>query len=76
MRKIMMNDLGEKPLKEVFETFVINGRAKGLAEATVKKYYEHLYSAVKHFEVEQPISNVPIHGIFECFLPLLYSSIK
>ena len=58
MKKIKMNDVNEKEVKEVFEIFVISAKAKGLSDVTIKKYYEHLYSISKHFNLEEPLKDL------------------
>ena len=57
-RKITMNGQSRKPLKEVFDDFVVSQTAKGLAEVTITTYHRHLRSMSYHLDIQKPLDTL------------------
>ena len=57
-RKITMNGQSRKPLKEVFDDFVVSQTAKGLSEVTFTTYHRHLRSISHHLDIQKPLDSL------------------
>jgi len=54
-RKIHMNEHSGTSLKEVWESFIISQTSRGVSEATIKNYHNHLKSISHHIDIEMPM---------------------
>ena len=54
-RKIHMNEHSGTSLKEVWESFIISQTSRGVSEATIRNYHNHLKSISHHIDIEMPM---------------------
>ena len=53
-----MNEHSGTSLKEVWESFIISQTARGVSEATIKNYHNHLKSISHHINIEMPMEDL------------------
>ena len=57
-RRIRRNEHSGTSLKEVWESFIISQTARGVSEATIKNYHNHLKSISHHIDIEMPMEDL------------------
>ena len=57
-QKINMNEQVGTSLKAVYESFIISQTSKGVSDATIKNYHNHLKGISKHLDIEMPFETL------------------
>lgn len=57
-KKIKMASQNSKSISEVFQEFVMSQSAKGVSDATLETYHQHITCIAKHLDTQQSISDL------------------
>lgn len=53
-----MNTRKEKKFSEVWKEFITSQTAKGISDATIRKYHQVLHNISKYFDIDMPLDNL------------------
>ena len=55
-----MNTRKEKKFSEVWKEFITSQTAKGISDATIRKYHQVLHNISKYFDIDMPLDSLTI----------------
>ncbi|MBQ5763655.1 MAG: phage integrase SAM-like domain-containing protein [Ruminococcus sp.] len=53
-----MNTRKEKKISEVWKEFITSQTAKGISDATIRKYHQVLHNISKYFDIDMPLDSL------------------
>ena len=53
-----MNTRKEKKISEVWKEFITSQTAKGISDATIRKYHQVLHNISKYFDIDMPLDSI------------------
>lgn len=57
-KRILMNTRKEKNFSEVWQEFITSQTARGISDATIRKYHQVLHNISKYFDIEIPLDKL------------------
>lgn len=57
-KRILMNTRKEKKFSEVWKEFITSQTAKGISDATIRKYHQVLHNISKYFDIDMPLDSL------------------
>ena len=70
-----MNRTENKTFEEVFSMFIISRTAKGVTEATIRNYHQHLHSISKYLDIKMQFDDISKSTIDEMIVNMRASGL-
>lgn len=69
-KRIIMNNRKENTFSQVYSEFITSQTAKGVSDATIKKYHSHLHNISKYFDIDMTLDRLSKREIDEMVIKM------